>query len=152
MYQSSDDVYLCGAQRTPIGSFDGALRTVPAVQLGAEVLRAVTAKTDIPQDEVDEVIMGCVLSAGLGQAPARQAARFAGLSDSVQALTVNKVCSSGPKAVLLAANSVCLSQTRAIRLAARPVCRSPRRDSLVVCRRRWAALPLEPTVPDHLLR
>lgn len=111
---SSRAVFLCGAKRTAIGSLQGALASVPAPQLAATVLEAVIASTGVPKERIDEVILGCVLAAGLGQAPARQAALAAGLPQRVQAMTINKVCSSGLKAVMLAAQAVELGAAEAI--------------------------------------
>ena len=99
-------VYICAAKRTAVGSFGGALAQVAAPQLGATVIRAVLTESGVPKEAVDEVIMGCILTAGVGQAPARQAALFAELPKSVQALTINKVCSSGLKAVMLAMDGI----------------------------------------------
>lgn len=101
-----NDVVILAACRTPIGKFQGALSTIPAPELGAIAIRAVLAQSGIDPAEVDEVIMGNVLGAGLGQAPARQAALRAGLPDSVSALTINKVCGSGLKAIMLAAQAI----------------------------------------------
>lgn len=106
--------YICAAQRTAIGSFDGALKETPAVELGAQVLKAVLSKTSVPLDSINEVILGCVLTAGCGQAPARQAALRAGLPNNVQAMTINKVCSSGLKAVMLAVSAIRLGHGHAI--------------------------------------
>jgi acetyl-CoA C-acetyltransferase len=92
--------------RTPIGAMNGALAAVPAPQLGATCIKALLARTGVPGESVDEVIMGNVVSAGLGQNPARQAAIYAGLPVSVGATTVNKVCGSGLKAVMLADQAV----------------------------------------------
>jgi len=97
----SENVYVLGAARTPIGSFQGALASQTAPDLGAHAIRAALATTAIGDGDVDEVIMGNVISAGLKQAPARQAMRSAGLPDSCHALTVNKVCGSGMKATML---------------------------------------------------
>lgn len=97
---------LAGAVRTPIGSFLGALSSVPAPQLGAVAIREALRRAGVEPERVDEVIMGNVLPAGLGQAPARQAALLAGLSCSVECLTINKMCGSGLKAVMLAAQSI----------------------------------------------
>jgi len=97
----SDPVIISAARRTPLGAFMGALSTVPAPELGATAIRAVLADAGLAADQVNEVLMGCVLPAGLGQAPARQAARAAGLVDAVGATTVNKVCGSGMKAAML---------------------------------------------------
>lgn len=100
------EVYIVSAVRTPIGSFGGALSTVPATQLGATAIKAAMEKAGLPTAEVNEVFMGCVLQAGLGQAPARQAAIYAGLSNEVPCTTVNKVCASGMKAVMLGAQTI----------------------------------------------
>lgn len=100
------DAVIVAAARTPIGSFNGALASVPAPRLGATAIRAAIERAQIPADAVDEVIMGCVLPAGLGQAPARQAAIFAGLPQSTPCMTINKVCGSGLKAVMLAAQAI----------------------------------------------
>jgi acetyl-CoA C-acetyltransferase len=101
-----DDVVIVSAVRTPVGKFQGALSGMSAVQLGAVVVREAARRTGIDAGSVDECIMGCVLPAGLGQNPARQAALQGGLSDTVAAMTINMVCGSGLKAVALAAQSV----------------------------------------------
>lgn len=100
------EVYIVAAVRTPIGSFGGSLSTVSATQLGATAIKGAIDKAGINPAIVDEVFMGNVLQANLGQAPARQAAIFAGLSNSVPCTTVNKVCASGMKALSLAAQSI----------------------------------------------
>ncbi len=100
------DAILYSAARTPIGKFSGALSSLPAPELGGIVVDAVVKRAGIPTSAVDEVIMGNVLSAGLGQAPARQAALKGGLPGTVAALTVNKVCGSGLKAAMLAAQAI----------------------------------------------
>ena len=105
----SDNVYVLGAARTPIGSFQGALSSLSAPDLGAHAIRAALADAGLTEDAVNEVIMGNVISAGLKQAPARQAMRNAGLPDSCHALTVNKVCGSGLKAIALGADAVALA-------------------------------------------
>ncbi len=102
----ASSVYLAAAKRTPIGSFLDSLSTVTAPELGAAALRAVLAESGVPADTIAEVILGCVLTAGVGQAPARRAAILAGLPAAAQAMTVNKVCSSGLKAVMLAASAI----------------------------------------------
>jgi len=102
------EVVIASAARTPVGAFMGSLSAVTAPQLGAAAIKAAIARAGIPADKVDEVIMGCVLQAGIGQAPARQAMRFAGLPDAVQAMTVHKVCGSGLKSVMLAAQAIAL--------------------------------------------
>ncbi len=100
------DVVIASAVRTPVGSFQGSLSALTAPQLGSIAIRGALERAHVAAAEVDEVIMGNVLAAGVGQAPARQAARGAGLPDRVGALTVNKVCGSSLKAVMLAANSI----------------------------------------------
>src|SRR5229473_7039839 len=100
------DVYLAGGVRTAIGGFCGVFDSVPAPVLGSAVIKAALARADVPGDQIDEVIFGNVISAGLGQNVARQAAIGAGLSSSIGATTVNKVCGSGLKAVMLAAQSI----------------------------------------------
>ena len=97
---------IVGAARLPTGKFLGALKSLPATDLGARVVREAVARAGIEPERVDECIMGNVVSAGAGQAPARQAAIRAGLGDHVAALTVNKVCGSGLKAVMLAAQGI----------------------------------------------
>lgn len=101
-------VYVLSAVRTPMGSFLGSLSTVPAPQLGATAIRGAVDAAGISPDEVKEVIMGNVLQAGLGQAPARQAAMAAGIPDDVPCTTVNKVCASGMKSISLAAQAIAL--------------------------------------------
>ena len=98
----SDPVVIVGSARTPIGAFQGDLKDLTAPELGAAAIRAALARVSIPPDSIDEVIFGCVLTAGLGQAPARQAALGAGLPASTGAVTINKMCGSGMKAVMLA--------------------------------------------------
>ncbi len=100
------EVVIASAARTPIGSFQGALSSVPAPKLGAVAIKAAVERAGIAADQVDEVLMGCVLQAGLGQAPARQASKFAGLPDAVGATTVHKVCGSGLKTVMLASQII----------------------------------------------
>lgn len=107
-----EQVYILSAARTPIGSFQGAYSEVPAPKLGATAIKAALERAGINPDQVGEVIMGHVLTAGVGQAPARQAAIFAGIPTSVPAMTINKVCGSGLKAVMLAADSIALGHTK----------------------------------------
>jgi acetyl-CoA C-acetyltransferase len=97
---------IVSACRTPIGSFRGSLSTLPATKLGAIVVREAIDRTGIKNEDVQEVIMGNVISAGIGQAPARQAAIYAGLPTSVECMTVNKVCGSGLKSVILASQAI----------------------------------------------
>jgi acetyl-CoA C-acetyltransferase len=102
----SDEVLIAGSTRLPTGKFLGSLSGFTAPQLGAIAIREAVKRANIKPETVEEVIMGNVVQAGIGQAPARQAAIFGGLPDSVPALTINKVCGSGLKAVMLAANSI----------------------------------------------
>ena len=102
----SDDIVIVSAARTAIGVFGGALADIPASELGATVIRALLERTGLPPEQIDEVILGQVLTAGMGQNPARQASLGAGLPVTVPAMTINKVCGSGLKAVQLAAQAV----------------------------------------------
>ncbi|TXT34137.1 MAG: acetyl-CoA C-acetyltransferase [Chitinophagaceae bacterium] len=101
-------VYIVAAVRTPIGSFGGTLKDFTAPQLGAIAIKGAVAKAGIDSALIDEVLMGCVIQANTGQAPARQAAKFAGLPDHVIATTVNKVCASGMKAIAQGVQSILL--------------------------------------------
>ena len=104
----SREVYIVAAVRTPIGSFGGALKTYTATQLGATAIKGALDKIQLDANLVDEVYMGSVIQAGLGQAPARQAAKIAGLPDKVICTTINKVCASGMKSIALAAQNILL--------------------------------------------
>ena len=106
--------YLIAARRTPIGKFLGGLASVPAPQLAAHAIRAALADAAFPPERVDEVILGNVLQAGVGQAPARQAALAAGIPAGVPAVTINKVCGSGLKAVMLADQAIRLGEAQVI--------------------------------------
>ena len=108
---SNRDVVIVAAKRTPIGAFQGALAPVTATQLGAVAIKAAIETAGLKGGDIQEVIMGCVLPAGLGQAPARQAALAAGLPNSVPATTINKMCGSGLKAVMMAADQVKAGET-----------------------------------------
>src|SRR5436189_4855638 len=108
------EIYLGGGARTPIGSFCGAFEQAPAVVLGSAAVRAALGRAGIPSDQVDEVIFGNVVSAGLGQNVARQVAIGSGLSPTIGATTVNKVCGSGLKAVMLAAQAIQCGDASAI--------------------------------------
>ncbi len=101
-----DDIVIVGAVRTAIGKFGGTLAKTPAMDLGATVIRALLERTGVPAEQVGEVIMGQVLAAGCGQNPARQAAMKAGVPKETPALTINAVCGSGLKAVMLAAQAI----------------------------------------------
>src|ERR1051326_1229033 len=102
------EVYIISAVRTPMGSFGGSLKNIPATKLGATAIKGALTKINLDPKEVQEVYMGSVLQANLGQAPARQAARFAGLPDNIPCTTVNKVCSSGMKAIMQGAQAIML--------------------------------------------
>ena len=108
------EVFLVEARRTPLGAFGGALSDIPAPELASQVLRDIVQRQGFPVEEVDEVIIGQVLQGGCGQAPARQAMRKAGLPDSVHAMTINKVCGSGLKAIMLAADAIRLGDAQTI--------------------------------------
>ncbi|TGE28995.1 acetyl-CoA C-acyltransferase [Hymenobacter metallicola] len=108
------EVYIISAVRTPIGSFGGSLASLSATELGAIALKGALEKAGVDGKEVDQVIMGNVISANLGQAPARQAAKKAGLPDTVECTTVNKVCASGTKAIMFAAQAIMLGQSEVI--------------------------------------
>ncbi len=108
------EVYIIAAVRTPIGSFGGALASLSAPQLGAIAIKGILQKAGIDAKHIQEVIMGNVLTANIGQAPARQAAIFAGLSNEVECTTINKVCASGTKSIMYAAQSIQLGQVDCI--------------------------------------
>lgn len=105
------EIVIVGYARTPFGSFQGSLSAVTAPQLGAVAIQGALANAGVSGDQVSETIMGCVLPAGVGQAPARQAAKAAGIPDSVPAMTINKVCGSGMKALMLASQSLQLGDS-----------------------------------------
>ena len=105
-----NEVYIVSAVRTAIGGFGGGLASVSATKLGATAIKGALEKINLAPSEVQEVLMGCVIQANLGQAPARQAAKFAGLPDNVICTTINKVCASGMKAVTLGAQSIMLGE------------------------------------------
>ena len=108
IYNSMNKVVIAAAKRTPLGKFMGGLSTVSAPRLGAAAIQGVLVAARLKPEQVDEVFMGNVLQAGVGQAPARQAAIYAGIPDTVPCTTVNKVCSSGMKAITLAAQAIAL--------------------------------------------
>ncbi len=93
------DVYILAAVRTPIGSFGGSLKALNAAQLGAAAIKGALQKSGVNKEDIDDVLMGCVIQANVGQAPARQASKIAGLPDTVNCTTVNKVCASGMKSI-----------------------------------------------------
>ena len=102
------EVYIVSAVRTPIGAWGGALKDFSATRLGAIAIKSAVERSGVSMGEINEVFMGCVLQANLGQAPARQAARFAGVPDNVPCTTINKVCASGMKSVMLGAQAIML--------------------------------------------
>ncbi|TLU65210.1 acetyl-CoA C-acyltransferase [Thalassotalea litorea] len=111
---SNESIVIVAAARTPMGGFMGSLSAVPAVKLGAAAIRAALTKADIANDQVDEVLMGCVLTAGMKQAPARQAALYADIDMSTPCTTVSKVCGSGMKAVMQGVDSLRLGDNRVV--------------------------------------
>jgi acetyl-CoA C-acetyltransferase len=108
------EVYIVAAARTAIGSFGGSLKDISATQLGAYAIKEAVKKSGLKPEDIQDVLMGCVIQAGLGQAPARQAAKFAGLPDHVNCTTVNKVCASGIKAVMQAAQSIMIGDAEIV--------------------------------------
>jgi acetyl-CoA C-acetyltransferase len=108
------DVFVVEALRTPFGSFNGTLADVEAPKLAATVMQGILQRSGVTPEAIDEVIVGQVLSGGCGQAPARQAMRAAGISDSAHAMTINKVCGSGLKAIMLGADSIRLGASRIV--------------------------------------
>jgi acetyl-CoA C-acetyltransferase len=102
------EVVIVSAVRTPMGSFGGSLKEFTATKLGAIAIKGALERAGIKPEQVQDVLMGSVLQANLGQAPARQAAKFAGLPNEVNCTTVNKVCASGMKAIMQAAQSIAL--------------------------------------------
>jgi len=108
------DIYVVESLRTPFGSFGGVLADVEAPQLAGTVIKMLLEQADLDPTAVDEVIIGQVLAGGVGQAPARQAMRHAGLPDSVHAMTINKVCGSGLKAIMLGAGSIALGDSEVV--------------------------------------
>ncbi|MFN7172286.1 MAG: thiolase family protein [Fimbriimonadaceae bacterium] len=109
-----EEVFILGGARTPIGTFQGSLSSLTAPQLGSIAIKAALDRSGVAPDQVDEVLMGCVLQGGLGQAPARQASLGAGLPDSIPCTTVNKVCGSGMKTAMMAAQAIKLGDERVV--------------------------------------
>ena len=107
---SKKEVYIVSAVRTPLGSFGGIFANISATKLGSIAIKGALEKANVNSQNIDEVFMGNVCSANLGQAPARQSAIAAGIPDSVPCTTVNKVCSSGAKSIMFAAQSIMLGQ------------------------------------------
>ena len=110
----SKEVYIIAAVRTPMGSFGGSLKSLTATQLGAVAIKGALSKAGLSPEQVEDVLMGSVLQANLGQAPARQAAKFAGLPNEVNCTTINKVCASGMKAIAQAAQSILLGDAHVV--------------------------------------
>jgi acetyl-CoA C-acetyltransferase len=108
------DVVIVSVARTPIGSFMGSLSSIPATKLGATAIKGALEKINLDPNLIEEVFMGNVVSAGLGQAPARQAAIYAGIPDNVPCTTVNKVCASGMKSIMLAAQTIALGDAEIV--------------------------------------
>jgi acetyl-CoA C-acetyltransferase len=108
------EVYIVGAARSPVGSFGGSLSKLPASEISAQVIKGLLQKIDLSPDKISEVILGQVLTAGVGQNPARQASIHAGIPHTVPAMTINKVCGSGLKAVQLAYQAICLGEASII--------------------------------------
>ena len=106
--------YIVSAVRTPVAAFNGSFTTVPATQLGATAIKEAIVRSGVPKEQITSVYMGNVMQAAVGQAPARQAAMFAGLSSSVEATTINKVCASGLKSVAIAAQQIELGHESAV--------------------------------------
>jgi acetyl-CoA C-acetyltransferase len=102
------EVFIVSAVRTPMGSFGGALKDFSATQLGAIAIKEAVKRAGLEPEHINDVLMGNVMQAGIGQAPARQASKFAGLPDAVNCTTINKVCASGMKAVMMGAQSIML--------------------------------------------
>ena len=111
---ASEPIYIVAARRTPIGAFLGALSPMTAPQLGAAAVRAALESSGLAADQIEEVLLGCVLPAGLGQAPARQAALGAGIPNSVPASTINKVCGSGMKAAMIGCDAIRAQSARVV--------------------------------------
>ena len=111
---SSDPIVILSARRTPVGAFQGVFAGVTGPQLGSVAVKAALADSGVPAGEVDEIIMGCVLSAGIGQAPARQAALGAGIPAGVPATTVNKMCGSAMRAIMLGSDQILAGSARVI--------------------------------------
>ena len=109
-----NEVYIVSAVRTPMGSFNGTLSGMPAPKIGAEAIKGALTKANVDPKEVDEVYMGNVLQANLGQAPARQAAIYSGIGENVPCTTVNKVCASGMKSIMLGAQSIMLGDNHCV--------------------------------------
>ena len=113
-FSTPNDVVIVAASRTPVGSFNGALKSLTAPQLGVTALKHALSTSKVPSDEIEELLFGNVIQAGVGQSPARQVVLGAGLKESTDATTINKVCASGMKAVMFAAQSIQLGHKSVI--------------------------------------
>ena len=122
MNKKIDEVVIISAARTPIGAFNGSLKDLRADQLGSIVIKEILKKSNIHKDEIDEVIMGQVLTTANGQNPARQAALNAGIPNSKPAYLVNQVCGSGLKSVILAYQSIKLGEAKKLFLEVKKIC------------------------------
>ena len=109
---NADPIVIAAAARTPIGGFQGEFRDLAAPSLGATAAKAALVRSGVAPEDIEEVILGCVLPAGQGQAPARQAALAAGLPEATPCTTVNKMCGSGMKAIMLAHDILCAGSAR----------------------------------------
>ena len=110
----SEEIFIAAARRTPIGAFQGALSPLTSPQLGAVAIQAALKDSELAAEAIEETIFGCVLMAGIGQAPARQAALAAGIPQQVPATTLNKMCGSGLKAMMIAADQIRAGSANAI--------------------------------------
>ncbi len=113
-FMEKREVYIVSAVRTPLGSFGGSLASIPATKLGAAAIKTALERINLNSSEVQEVFMGNVLQANVGQAPARQAAKFAGIPDDVPCTTINKVCASGMKSIMIGAQSIMLGDNEIV--------------------------------------
>ena len=116
MKNDADHIVVVGMSRTPIGAFLGTLKEISAPELGSFAIRAALKQSNVPKEDIDEVLMGCVLSAGIGQAPARQASLGAGIPESTGCTTINKMCGSGMKAVMMA-HDLLLARSKSVIIA-----------------------------------
>lgn len=113
-FSEPNEVVIVAASRTPVGSFNSALKSFTAPQLGSVAIKHAYTKYNVPPESIDEVFMGHVIQAGVGQSPARQAALGAGLKDSTDATTINKVCASGMKAIMFGAQTIQLGHNSVV--------------------------------------
>src|SRR3546814_15317029 len=135
MTTTADPIVILSYARTPMGGFQGALAGASATKLGATAVRAAVERAGVSPDDIDRCYMGCVLPAGLGQAPARQAALGAGLPKSTEAVTINKMCGSGMKAAMMAAESLAAGSADVIVSSEE---RRVGKECVRTCRTRWS--------------